>query len=332
VSAVLTVAAVSATCTAAAQLQSAPACAAPGAAVRPDTTLYRFTMLHPPDLGRLPSDELPDCRIGIAPLPDYGALALTAGARPPAMRRSLDRLLPNPRAKHHRIRWPLVDSFGRKLAYISFEVDHWAVRDLEHRVIYRDYTLDPDEFTVQGRGCMVTNALEARYALIAFNANDRSTLPPGASIVPYQIRAFIDRRALPARNSAHRRIRALIDRYRTGCGRAAPGHARPTALPDPDFHAVADRYYGADGRLRSLATYNTKHLYEDARYFLLSSTSVAGGGVVRGVIQQRDPVVPVDSVGYCDANATAGATPITWIKARIGSARMWGWLPRRCAL
>ena len=27
----------------------------------------------------------------------------------------------------------------------------------------------------------------------------------------------------------------------------------------------------------------------------------------------------------------AGATPATWINGRVGSTRLWGWLPKRCA-
>jgi hypothetical protein len=274
--------------------------------------------------------DLPECRLGVASLRDYGTQALELEGTQINMRRNLDRLLPNPRERKQRIRWPLVDSFGRTLAYITRESDYWATWDLKNRVIYRDYSLDADQFTVQGRGCMTSDSLESQYALVAFAANDRTTIPAGASIVPYQIRAFIDRRALPDTNAAGEPIRSEIDSYYAGCGATTLTPSPATTVADPNYDSQADQYYGEDGRARTYATYNTKPLYQNARYVSINSTSVHGGGIVRGVIQQRDLVGQVDRFGYCDPNAIASSAGATWIDGRVGSSRLWGWLPKRC--
>ena len=274
--------------------------------------------------------DLPECRLGIASLRDYGTQALALEGTEINLRRNLERLLPNPSEKRQRIRWPLLDSFGRTLAYVTRESDHWATWNLKNRVIYRDYSLDVDQFTVQGRGCMANDTLENQYALVAFAANDRSTIPVGASIVPYQIRAFIDRRALPDTNAAGEPIRTAIDSASAGCGATTLTPAAAATVADPNYDSQADQYYGEDGRARTYATYNTKPLYQNARYVSINSTSVHGGGIVRGVIQQSDLVGQVDRFGYCDPNAIASSAGATWVNGRVGSSRIWGWLPKRC--
>lgn len=274
--------------------------------------------------------DLPECRLGAETTRDYGTQALRAEGTHINMRRALDTLLPNPSDKRKRVHWPLVDSFGRTLAYLSRESDRWQTTDLKNRVIYRDYILDSDQLTVQGRGCMTSDALESQYALVAFAANDRSTIPVGASIVPYQIRAFIDRRALPEMNAAGQPIRSAIDSYSAGCGEARELTAAAASVADPNYDSEAEQFYGEDGIARTYATYNTKPLYQNARYFIINSTSVHGGGIVRGIVQQRDLVAQSDRFGYCDQNAITGSPVATWIHGRIGSTRMWGWLPKRC--
>src|SRR4051795_10808174 len=274
--------------------------------------------------------DLPECRLGLASLRDYGTQALALEGTQSNMRRNTDRLLANPSEKRQGVRWPLVDSFGRTLAYITRETDHWTTWNLKNREIYRDYSLDADQFTVQGRGCMTSDTLESQYALVAFAANDRSTIPAGASIVPYQIRAFIARRAPPDTNAAGEPIKSAIDSYYAGCGATTLTPAAATTVADPNYDSQADQYYGEDGRARTYATYNTKPLYQNARYVSINSSSVHGGGIVRGVIQQRDLVSQVDKFGYCDPNAIASSAGATWVNGKIGSSRIWGWLPKRC--
>src|SRR3954470_17621390 len=115
--------------------------------------------------------DLPECRLGLASLRDYGTQALELGGTQINMRRNLERLLPNPNEKRQRIRWPLVDSLRHTLAYVTRESSYWATWYLKNRLVYRDNSLDPDQFTVQGRGCMSSDTLEKQYALVAFAAN-----------------------------------------------------------------------------------------------------------------------------------------------------------------
>src|SRR5215208_4701210 len=96
--------------------------------------------------------DLPECRLGVASLRDYGTQALELEGTQINMRRDLERLLPNLSEKRQRIRWPLVDSFGRTPAYITREADHWSTWNLKNRPIYSDCSLDLDPLTVQGRG------------------------------------------------------------------------------------------------------------------------------------------------------------------------------------
>lgn len=276
--------------------------------------------------------DLPECRLAVDATRDYGTQALRTEGTHINMRRDLGMLERNRDAKGNRVRWPMVDSFGRTLAYLEFRKNRWETEHPETgRTIYRDYVLDDDQFTVQGRGCMVSDVLESQYALVAFSANDRSTIPAGASIVPYQIRAFIHRDALPETNAAGQPIRGAIDDYVAGCGASDLTPAAPVALPDTDYDSNAHQFYGEDGRARTYATYNVKHLYQNARYFLINTTGTHGGGIVRGVVQPPDVVGQVDGFGYCDPNGITASPVATWTQARVGATRMYGFLPRRCS-
>src|SRR3954447_19481525 len=59
--------------------------------------------------------DLPACRLGLASLRGFGTQAPQLAGTQINMRRNLERLLPNPSEKRQRVRWPLVDSFGRTL-------------------------------------------------------------------------------------------------------------------------------------------------------------------------------------------------------------------------
>jgi hypothetical protein len=178
---------------------------------------------------------------------------------------------------------------------------------------------------------MVDDALESRHALIAFPGHGLSTLGADASMVRVQIRAFIDRRALPERNDQRRPIRGAVDDFRVGCGQssAPAGPARP--LEDPRFDWRRHEFVGEDGLARTYATYNVKWLYGGARYLNVDTTGVHGGGIVRGLIRARDPVEHIDALGYCDPNAAGGDPVATWSYSRVAGTRLEGWLADRCA-
>lgn len=274
--------------------------------------------------------NLPECRLAVRATSDAGTHALLPQRI--NMRRPLGLLLPSP-AAGGRVRWPIVDSFGRPLAILERHADRWETTDPDTgTVIYRDFTLSRGQLTVQGRGCMVDDALESAYALVAFNATDRATLPPGATIVPFQIRAFISREALPDVNEAGAPIRPAIDSYSAGCGSSSAPPADAGAVADPNFDSDRERFYGQDGITRTYATYNVKHKYANARYFTINSTGVGGGGIVRGVVRAPDPVGVADSFGYCDPNHLTSLTaPVaTWRYGQVAGTRMSGWFAARC--
>lgn len=274
--------------------------------------------------------NLPECRLAARGMPDVGTHALLPQRI--NMRRALGFLEPNAGAGG-RVRWPLVDSFGRPLAILERHADRWETTDPDTgTVIYRDLTLSDEQFTVQGRGCMVDDALESTHALVAFNALDRSTLPEGATIVPFQLRAFIARDALPAANESGTPIRAEVDLHSAGCGTKATAPAPAGEVDDPNFDSNEEQFYGQDGIARSYATYNVKHKYANARYFTIDSTGVGGGGIVRGIVRAADPVEAADGFGYCDPNhlRSMPRPAATWRYGRIAGTRMAGWFATRC--
>jgi hypothetical protein len=273
---------------------------------------------------------LPPSRRGRHGALDAGTQALASKGRLINMRRYIASLDRNPEEDHRR-RWPLVDSLGRPLALIEQHDDRWELLDpVTRSSIYVDHVLNPRKLLVQGRGAMASDDLEESHALLAFNAGDRSTIPQGASIVPYRVRAFIDRRALPGHNSAWQRIRGAIDRYAAGEGDAEPGSAEPQTQPlaDPGFDSNADKFVGHDGRARTYATYNAKPPYGGAMYLLINTPGVLGGGIVRGVVRAGDGFEPLDEFGYPDPNVRLGARPVaTWLYGRVSGTRLAGWVP-----
>jgi hypothetical protein len=275
--------------------------------------------------------DLPECRVGEGGTEDLGTLAWRErDGRRLSMRRWLEVLEANP-AEGGRVRWRLLDSLGRPLAVLERHPDHWVATHPETgAIIHRDATLGPRALVVQGRGCMVDDALESRHALIAFPAHARTTLPGGASLVPFQIRAFVDRAALPARDARGRPVRDAVDSYRVGCdpGEGAPEPPRPAA--DPAFDPSEDHFLGEDGLRRPYATYNVKALYESARYLMVNTTGVHGGGIVRGVVRARDPLARLDAFGYCDPNAMGGRSLARWSYVRAPRTRLGGWIAERC--
>ena len=274
--------------------------------------------------------NLPECRLAARGTPDVGTHALLPQRI--NMRRALGSLEPNA-AAGGRVRWPLIDSFGRPLAILERHPDRWETTDPDTgAVIYRDLTLSRQQFTVQGRGCMVDDALESTHALVAFNALDRSTLPEGATIVPFQLRAFIARDALPPANESGAAIRGAIDLYSAGCGTPTRAPSPPGQVDDPNFDSNEEQFYGQDGIARSYATYNVKHKYANARYFVIDTTGVGGGGIVRGVVRAADPVEAGDGFGYCDPNhlRSLPRPAATWRYGRIAGTRMAGWFATRC--
>lgn len=96
-----------------------------------------------------------------------------------------------------------------------------------------------------------------------------------------------------------------------------------------------DQFYGRfgpPGGARTYATYNAKAPYGDARYLLINTTGVSGGGIVRAVVRLGDLVNLDDRFDYCDPNfASTRSTPAaSWVHGTVTGTRIAGWLPRRC--
>lgn len=272
--------------------------------------------------------NLPELRRALRGTRDLGTDVWARRGRRLSMRRSLNDLEGNP-ARDGRAVWPLVDSLGRRLAVLEQHSNRWDINDARTGVlIYSDRRRDVDQLQVQGRGCMATTALEREHALVAFRAND----PPqqGASAVPFRLRAFIERRALPARNRRGELVRRLVDSFDPGCGGSRLTIQSQRPVRDPEFEP-AQRFVGQDGISRTYATYNAKPVYRGAIYVLANTPGVHGGGIVRGVVQAGDSFGRVDGFAYCDPNVPDGDQPrVRWSYGRVIGTRLWGWLPERC--
>lgn len=277
--------------------------------------------------------DLPESRVGQLRTEDLGTAAWAARGRELNRRRDFDSLLPNPDAGR-RPRWLLRDSLGRRLAIVERHSNRWDLHDPEtNRRLYSDHSEDPDQLELQGVGCMADEERERRSALVAFRVNDRSELEEGESIVPFQLRGFIARAALPARNRRGQPVREGLERYDTGCGSSELAPGRSWAITSPGFESGADgdRFVGEDGIVRTYTTYNAKPLFgRGAIYVLANTTGVHGGGIVRGVAQVGDTFEELDRMAYCDPNVAEGDPRAQWSYGRIAGTRLVGWIPTRC--
>lgn len=265
---------------------------------------------------------LPESRSAIGGTADLGTAEWARRGRRLNMRRALDTLARNPKLDGRR-RWPLLDSFGRTIALIERHADHWELSNpTTGQTIFIDRTLDRRQIEVQGRGCMLDDELERSHALVAFRALDRAALPAGASIVPFRLRAFVDRSALSGT------IRRAVDDYDVGSGGSAIRAGTPGALRDPGFSSD-EAFVGEDGKLRTYATYDAKPPFHGAIYFSVNTTGVHGGGIVRGVARGGDAFERLDEFGYADPNVADGEPLAIWVYGRLSGTRMFGWVPLR---
>jgi hypothetical protein len=277
--------------------------------------------------------SLPRCRLAINGTRDEGS------PRANHARRFFGRLRRN-RGRRGRRAWTFVDSLGRRLAVVELKVRKWLVRNpATHRLIYRQRRPAPYKLELQGRACMASDRLERRYALVAIHIGRRRTRVRGrrpsrrTNLVPYQLRAFVPRRALPRRGRRRLRISGVVDHYAVDCVSSELPEPEPAPLGNPRFRERRHRYVGTDGIDRRYATYNAKPAFQGARYLVTHTTAVRGGGIVRAVVRASDPISVVDGFGYCDPNY--GRRPIkrpvaTWSFGRVAGTRVWGWLANRC--
>ncbi len=157
-------------------------------------------------------------------------------------------------------RWSLVDSRGRHIKWITGE----------------------GKYEVQGRGAMVTKKLEDKHVLLAC----------GSSTLEGRVRAFVNRRAIPAN------LRDNVDEYDAGRGASSLGGSR-WPLRSPGFEWW-EKFEGEDGLKRTYATYNAHQ--GGAMYLMINTTGVHGGGIVRAVFREGDPIVVLDDFPAGDTN------------------------------
>jgi hypothetical protein len=195
-------------------------------------------------------------------------------------------------------------------------------------------------FEVQGNACKLryeptTNAWvrDPNYVMVAFNPGLGQSNPKNGPKHTswYKIRAFVDRRAVPAYllNSANR--------YDFGCGASSlPPMLAQQTLQVPTFksgygpnHSYLIGQYIGEGATTlnllpgerqlynnySLSTYNPKPQFFKTAYAMASTTAVAGGGMVRGIVRsETDKFTLLDEMTYCDPNYTLRNMQITRFK------------------
>jgi hypothetical protein len=136
-----------------------------------------------------------------------------------------------------------------------------------------------------------------------------------------RVRAFLDRDAIPSE------LLSVADGYDQGCGQSAlPPRADAQTLKafffDSGFgpnNSYLRGYYFGEGpttllplpgeskiyNTYPLNVYNPRPHYNDATYAMANTTAVAGGGIVRGIVQStRDRFTLFDEMRYCDPNYT----------------------------
>lgn len=164
---------------------------------------------------------------------------------------------------------------------------------------------------------------DPRYVMVSFAPNlgspGRGAAPKGVKNL--RVRAFLDRRAIPPE------LLSIGDSYDFGCGQTTlpPKIATQTLKAfyfdsglSSDRTLLRGYYFGegpttiatlpGESRLHNtypLNVYNPRPHYNSATYVMANSTGVAGGGVVRGIVQStRDRFTLYDEMRYCDPNFT----------------------------
>lgn len=164
---------------------------------------------------------------------------------------------------------------------------------------------------------------DSRYVMVSFAPNLGS---PGSGSAPkgvkdLRVRAFLDRRAIPPE------LLGYAETYDLGCGAStlAPRLA-PTTLRGYSFtsglgpgNSYLRGYYFGEGpttiatlpgeskiyNTYRLDVYNPRPHYNNATYAMVNTTGVAGGGIVRGIVQStNDSFSLYDEMRYCDPNFT----------------------------
>lgn len=162
---------------------------------------------------------------------------------------------------------------------------------------------------------------DPRYVMIAFNPTlgRHSRRFTSRQAVRRRLRAFVDRRAVPPRQLD------VASRYDFGCGASAlPVRVGEGKLPAVFFRSgvtrsgkrIRDYYFGEATQVLNhrpngkhlynhypLRHYNPRPQFNHATYAMASTTGIAAGGMVRGVVRSTiDRFTLLDEMRYCDPN------------------------------
>lgn len=173
---------------------------------------------------------------------------------------------------------------------------------------------------------------DPRYVMVSFAPNlgspGRGAAPKGVKNL--RVRAFLDRRAIPPT------LLSIADGYDQGCGESALSPRLDEQTLKAFFfnsgigpnNSYLRGYYFGEGKTTiqtlpgesklyntyPLNVYNPRPHYNDATYAMANTTGVAGGGIVRGIVQStRDRFSLYDEMRYCDPNYT-----LRYMKLRKG--------------
>lgn len=285
----------------------------------------------------------PRCRATLAGATDHALSAKVSYGR--AARVLIE---PMRRGRHR-----LADSFGQPFGYFE-QIGLKRFRIYDQRGRLYGTTTGSTVAEVQGRGCMVTNAMASRYVILAIYAPDGSIgIGPHGGKRDVGARGFV-RRDLLRRGVFHRASAtdsvnndAVIDRFRTGCGKAPPHRAAGlphVPLVKPSY-AESDRYQGAkqdcprpESRVCGghYSNYSRPRFSADAVPLASATTGVRNGGIIRAYVRASRPFQILDAIGYADPNVPCGQSPAArWFFVDAnptpapGENHIYGWFPRR---
>lgn len=278
-----------------------------------------------------------------------------------APKRGKDRLEPNPQTNTRK--WPLVDSFGKTFAWVEYKSRGvYTVYDEAGTGVMGTTKRGSGTFVMlQGRGCMSSESLENRHAIvILWVVDSKNSVDTGRNI---GLRGYIDRAALPANGYSTRGFdnNTMIDTFWVSCNNRmknkGAGNIGRRAQDQPRF-VITDRYQGSKtrGKLTSGTTYDNytvpaaektpgqsnldPPVASDALLVSSSTSGVFGGGIGRALFKTPRDVWQRDDIGYTDHNVPCNGKAVarwTYVTPNLDaqgrpSSRlrpMWGWVPNR---
>jgi hypothetical protein len=249
-------------------------------------------------------------------------------------------------------RHPIVDSFGHPFGFFKqISRERFRIYDQWGRLYGTSGRGSVAE--VQGRGCMVTNAMSDRYMILVLRGPGLNTgIGPGGAKRDVGARGFVPRSALRPGvfHRANRRDSAdndtVIDSFYSGCGAPPPQPTRwqPAAPFAKPFYGSTARYQGAKRRCASALAptcgghygdYSRPHFAGDVVPLTSASTGVRNGGIVRAYARTSQPWRLVDAIGYADPNVPCGHSPTAqWLRVDAnpnpapGQNHIFGWFPQ----